>query len=76
MNIAIATIIASIITAAGGIIAYNWSLFSGPPNSCVAYTSEDYEDYVPCPPRSEVFVEWCSGDCNDDDARVRICCQW
>ena len=45
------------------------------PMKCVALTAEDYQAYAECPQDTPLtLVEWCSGDCGTDDAKVRICC--
>lgn len=43
---------------------------------CRAYPSEEYEPFHLCPAGTESLASWCSGDCNADDAKVQICCQW
>ena len=79
------TIASAVILAVGGVLAHNWTQLVGPggaiahdppPMACSAHPSEDYQAYASCPAGTESFLEWCSGDCNDDDARVRICCTW
>jgi len=42
---------------------------------CVAHPAEDFQSYRPCMKDEFTFAEWCSGDCNSDDARVTICCK-
>lgn len=41
---------------------------------CKAYPTEEHHPPKQCTAETFKLVEWCSGDCNADDARVTICC--
>lgn len=42
--------------------------------SCSAHPSEEHSGFASCPSGKYMLVNWCSGDCSSDDARVVICC--
>lgn len=42
---------------------------------CVAYPTEENRRPPECGAGSYEFANWCSGNCDGDDARVRICCK-
>lgn len=41
---------------------------------CEAHPVEEFQPTKQCEAGQFKLVEWCSGDCNKDDARVTICC--
>lgn len=41
---------------------------------CRALPREDFEEYATCDDNEYQLMNWCSGDCNADDARVTVCC--
>ncbi len=41
---------------------------------CTALPAEETQPPRQCGAGQFKLVEWCSGDCNSDDARVTICC--
>lgn len=40
---------------------------------CEAITKEEFQERPVCN-AGYVMAQWCSGDCNEDDARVALCC--
>jgi hypothetical protein len=42
---------------------------------CVAMPTEDHQGFALCAEGYYSLAQWCSGDCNGDDARVVICCK-
>ena len=41
---------------------------------CTGHPVEDFEPYAQCREGTYELLRWCSGDCNDDDAKMTICC--
>ena len=44
--------------------------------TCKAKPSEDFQKFASCEADYYRLAEWCSGDCNADDAKVTLCCKY
>ena len=45
--------------------------------TCEAIPREEFqEEFASCAADYYKLAEWCSGDCNADDARVTLCCKY
>ena len=61
----------SLIRALGGAVAED---ITKRLESCEAFPREETQPFAQCRSGTFQLAEWCSGDCNADDARVTICC--
>ena len=44
--------------------------------TCEAKPREEYQEFASCAADYYKLAEWCSGDCNADDAIVTLCCKY
>ena len=42
---------------------------------CEAFPREEFESATACDDGTFKLLEWCSGDCSSDGAKVTICCK-
>ncbi len=77
MERVIAGLVVALILAAGGFV---WSTISDELETlknrklvCQALTTEEFDPAPTCD-AGYTLARWCSGDCNEDDAQVTLCC--